>query len=487
MSNQNKVANIGKNFLYNTAYQVLAMFIPLITTPYASRIFGADGVGIQSYTNSVATIFSLFAALGVLAYGQREIAQHRDDPQQISKLFWEIELLCVITTMVSLVIWLVISFLERNYSSYFLLSSFTILAVAFDITWFFAGLEEFRFIVLRNSAVKLLGVALLFLAVREKSDLLLYVALLSATGLLGNITMWTYLPKFLVKVDFSSLHIFRHFRYTLVYFVPTIASSIYTIVDKAMLRFLTEGTAENGYYEQTTKIVRMAQVILLSINTVMTSRMSYLFAQQKIQEIKHRLEQSLSFILMLAYPLTFGIIGISKNFVPWFFGDGFAPVALLLCIYSPMLLIVGISNCLGTQYLTPSGQRGRSSKGIIAGAIVNVILNLIFIPYFGAIGATVASLIAELIIACVYFYMSRNFVSVNMLWQHSYKRLLSACGMLVVVLRMNRLPFSGIVLTFLQIGCGAITYLTALLLMQDAMIKKVVSKAYGMLRNREKS
>lgn len=482
MSKPKKTANIGKNFLYNTAYQILAMLIPLVTTPYAARIFGADGVGIQSYTNSAATIFAMFAALGVLSYGQREIAQHRDDKQQASRLFWEIELMCVITTSVVLVAWLIFSFLDRTYTPYFLLSSFTILAVAFDITWFFAGMEEFRFVVLRNSAVKLIGVAILFLAIREKSDLLLYVALLSATGFLGNITMWTYLPKFLDKVDWRSLRIFRHFRQTLVYFIPAIASSVYTVVDKAMLRFLTDGTAENGYYEQTTKIVRMAQVILLSINTVMTSRMSYLFAQGKIQEIKEKLEQSLSFILLLAFPFMLGIMGIAKNFVPWFFGDGYEPVIFLLCLYSPMLLIVGISNCLGAQYLTPSGQRGRSSKGIVAGALVNIVLNTFLIPRFGAAGATFASVIAELIIACVYFYMSRGFVSLEMLWHHTYKRLIAGAVMLGVVIALNHLPISSVLLTFLQVGIGALVYLVVLLLLRDSFILKGLNKVFAKLK-----
>ena len=172
MSNLKKPASIGKNFIYNTAYQLLAVLVPLLTTPYAARVFGADGVGVNSYVTSIANVFVLFAALGVSAYGQREIAQHRDNQKETSILFWEIELLCVTTTSVCLVAWLFMSFLEASYTPYFLVSSFTILAVALDVTWFYAGLEEFRLIVLRNTAVKLLGMLFLFCAVKTKNDLL---------------------------------------------------------------------------------------------------------------------------------------------------------------------------------------------------------------------------------------------------------------------------------------------------------------------------
>ena len=154
----------------------------------------------------------------------------------------------------------------------------------------------------------------------------------------------------------------------------------------------------------------------------------------------------------------------------------------LLRLYSPLLIIVGISNCLGTQYLTPSGQRGRSSKGIIAGAVVNVILNFFLIPAFGAIGATVASVIAELIIACVYCYMSKGYVSLAILFRHSYKRLI-ACGfMLAAVLAAALLPLSGILLTAVQICCSALVYFSILLILKDNMVALLLSKVKDMLK-----
>lgn len=479
-------ASIGKNYLYNTAYQILAVIIPLITTPYASRIFGAAGIGIQSYASSLAMVFSLFAALGVLSYGQREIAQHRDDPQETSRLFWEIELLAITTTAITCVLWLVVCFVETTYTSYLLVSGLTVLAAAFDITWFFAGLEEFRFIVLRNTAVKLIGVAFLFVAVKKESDLLLYVGVLAATGLVGNLTMFTYLRRFLVPVNRKGLRPFRHLKQTFVYFIPTIASSVYTMLDKTMLRILLDDTTENGYYEQTTRIVRIAQTLLLSINTVMSSRMSYLFSQKKLTELKQRLSQSMSFILLLGYPLTFGIMGIAKNFVPWFFGPGFEPVETLLWVYSPLLLVVGVSNCLGTQYLTPSGQRGRSSKGIVWGAAINVVLNFFFIPYFGAAGASVASVIAELVIAGVYLYMSQGYMHMKIILRHSAKRLPAAAAMLLLVMALPKLlGFGGMWMTVLQIIVGGGVYFLLLLILRDQLLldyggkvlKKVIHKA----------
>jgi len=486
MNEQQKPVSITKNYIYNTLYQILAVIIPLVTTPYAARIFNVEGVGIQSYVTSAATVFSQIAALGVLIYGQREIAQNRDSREKTSHLFWEIELLCVVTTLLTTAAWVAFAFLENSYTPYLLVSSMTVLAVAFDITWFFAGLEQFRLIVLRNTAVKLIGLALLFAAVKQESDLLLYIALLAATGMLGNMSMWTHLPHYLTRPNWRKLRPFRHLRQTFVYFIPTIASTAYTYVDKTMLRFLTNGTVENGYYEQTTKIVRTAQVLLTSINTVMASRMSYLFSQGKFKEMKQNLYASVDFILLLAFPFTFGIIGVSGNFVDWFLGEGFEPVTRLLWVFGFLLIITGISNCLSQQYLTPSGQRGRSSKGIVLGAVVNICLNFLMIPAIGAFGATVASVIAELTILIVYLYMSKPVISVSVIVKKSAKRFVAALGMLAAVIATQYFPVTGVLLTLLQVAVGALVYvLLLLLLLKDRLLIETLTKVISKYRSRK--
>ena len=74
----------------------------------------------------------------------------------------------------------------------------------------------------------------------------------------------------------------------------------------------------NGYYEQATKIIRMIESLLFSLNTVMVSRQSYLFAEGRTEEIKDKINKSFEFIFALAVPIMFGIWGAARNFVPWF-------------------------------------------------------------------------------------------------------------------------------------------------------------------------
>lgn len=147
MSNSKKIAqtSIKKNYIYNTIYQVLSLITPLITAPYISRVLGSSGVGIYSYTNSIVTYFTLFAALGTASYGQREIAMHRNDSKASSKLFWEIEFLSITTTAVSLIIWLIWICVSTQYTAVYGVLTLSVLAVAFDISWYFGGFEKFKY------------------------------------------------------------------------------------------------------------------------------------------------------------------------------------------------------------------------------------------------------------------------------------------------------------------------------------------------------
>ena len=77
--------SITKNYIYNLTYQILVLILPLITTPYISRVLGAENIGIYSYTLSISAYFILFGSLGVALYGQREIAYNQENKNKIQQ------------------------------------------------------------------------------------------------------------------------------------------------------------------------------------------------------------------------------------------------------------------------------------------------------------------------------------------------------------------------------------------------------------------
>lgn len=476
--------SIKKNYILNTAYQILALLTPLITTPYISRVLGAEGVGNYSFTYSVSALFAMFAILGTTTYGQRAIAQIRENKEILSKTFWEIECVSLLSMCVTLFCWFVFIAIYPYHKFLFIILSLEIVSSGADISWFYSGLERFSFVVFRNSAIKISGIILLFLLVKTRQDLWVYLLIMGGSRFLGNLSMWFTLRRFIEPVKIKELHLAGHLRNTIAYFIPTIAASVYSYLDKVMIGVFTTTSVENGYYEQAQKIVRVGYTIIISLNMVMSSRMSYLFARNNIDEIKTRLEKSLAFILTFSIPIAFGICAIAKNFVPWFNGKEFGKVIILLYLSSPLVVILSMHNYLASQYLIPSGQRVRSTKGVIIGAITNFVFNLILIPQFQSVGAIIATLAAESSICIVYYNMSREMVPMKLIIKYIPKQLLASVVMGTIVYFIGRNHSGSVKITLIQITVGITLYALLLLLMREKFFVSTVKDTYRKMMKR---
>lgn len=470
-------------------YQILLFLLPLITAPYVARVLGVDGTGIYSYTHAYVMYFMLFGALGTVTYGTREIARHRDSKDERSQIFWEISILSFITTTVALLAWGIWILFNAEYRIYYIILTFFLLGTMFDISWFYAGMEEFRYTVTQNSIFKILGAVSIFIFVRKADDLWIYILILSLTTFLANVSMWVYLPRFIRRVPIRSIRLKRHFRETLVYFIPTIATSVYTILDKTLIGLITKTPSENGNYEQATKIINIAKsVCFAGVNFVFQSRISYLFAQGKYEEIRRRISASMDYILFMGIALCFGLIGTAERFIPFFLGPGYEKTIILLQFMSILIVIVGISNCLGSQYYNPAGLRAKSAKFIIAGSVINLILNILLIPILKSTGAVVSTIIAEGIITALYLHFCDRYYTLSQLAGQAYKKVAAGICMLVLIYPVGRIVSSSIIALSVQTVFGAAVYIGLLWLMKDDFVLDLlIPQARKMIKGSRKA
>lgn len=473
-----KKISIKENFIYSTFFQIFNVIIPFITAPYLSRVLGPESIGIQSYTSAIQGYFSLFAALGTATYGAREIARNRDNRKEYSRLFWEIELMTVITTGICLIVWFLFIVISQEYKVYYIVLTMSILATMFDISWFFSGLEQFKFLVLRNTGIKVLSIVCMFSFVKDSEDVVIYMVIVSLSSLLSSLVTWTYLPVYIEKVSIRSLKVLGHFRETIVYFIPTIATSVYTMLDKTLIGLITQDMSENGYYDQAGKIINIAKsVVFTAINSVVGVRISYLFAENKIEEIHRRIRNSMNYIIFAGVGCAFGLLAVSERFIPIFLGTGYEKVVTLLYIFSPVVLIIGISNCLGSHYYTPSGKRAQSAKYIIAGAVVNFFLNTILIPRLASYGAAIATVLAETLITILYVRFCDSYVTGRDLLIWGYKKVLAGITMFIIIVFLGKaVRGSEIFILALQVVTGIGIYIITLLVLKDDWIVETVSR-----------
>ncbi len=459
--------SIKKNYIYNVSFQIFSLIIPFITAPYIARTLGAEGEGTYVFVNSIATFFSLVAALGISSYGMREVSRARSNRLMASRLFWELSIIRLVSTVLCLGLYLVYCIVTKGDMAIYLACGLTILSVGVDCTWFFQAMENFRTLMLRNFAVKVTSVLLIFLFVRNREDLLLYALIQGGGIFLSNILLLGGLLRQVRFIPLQRLRFARHIRETLVYFVPTIATSIYTVLDRAMLGLITQDMAANGYYERAHKIINMAMTVITSLNVVVRVRTSYLFAQHKTQEIRHHIYDTFRFMYMVSFPMAAGLCAVAPTFVPWFYGENSELVIPLLTLFTPLLFIIGTSNVLGSLYLTPSGQRARSNRAIICGAILNLALNLVLIPLFKVYGAVISSLCAEAVISFLYLRYSCRFISVYRILYTGLRYLVLSAIMFVPTYLLGRWLPGGVWTTLLQIAAGAVVYALCLIVTND--------------------
>ena len=463
--------SLKKNFVLSTIYQVLLLIVPFITAPYVSRVLTAEGIGIFSFTNSIQMYFAMFAALGTVSYGAREIARNRNDKQIRSLLFWEIELLTVITTVICIIAYGVFIAVTNEYKIYYIILALNLGAIMLDVSWFYTGIEQLIYTVGPNALFKLIGVISIYKLVKTKDDLAVYFFIMAMVTFLGNATMWLFLPKYISKVRFKDISLKKHFKETFVYFVPTIATSIYTILDKTLIGLITTDTSENGYYEQATKVVNMAKSLTFTaLNTLLGARISFLFAENRIDEIKDRIKTSIDYILFMGVGVCLGIIGIAPRFVPLFFGEGYEPVINLLYCLSPIILIIGISNCLGSQYYNPAGLRALSAKFIIVGSVVNLIMNLLLIPLFRSKGAVIATLVAEMVITILYMHYCNGFLHLRTILVLGWKKIIAGVSMFLAIRILSQFIHNNLLACCLQVIMGLCIYCLILFLLKDSFI-----------------
>ena len=474
--------SIAKNYIYNLIYQMLTILLPLITTPYLSRVLGAEAIGIYGYTISIVTYFTLIGALGISKYGQREIAYVQNDKENRSRVFWELNIIRICTISITFILFYLIYGRTGEYAIYYRILVIQLFANLFDISWLFQGIEEFDKTVIRNLIVKLISLVLIFVLIKTPNDLWKYFVIFVSAELIGNVTLWLYLPKYLEKINIKTLELKKHIKPTIALFVPQIAIQIYTVLDKTMIGKLTNDMVEVGYYEQAQKIVKATLIVTTALQTVMNSRIANAYASKNEKEIKDCLEKSFNFVWLITIPMVFGLMAVASKFVPWYYGESFDGVTPILIATAPILIAMGISGITGTQYLVQIGKQKEFTMSVTLGAITNVIFNIILIHFFRGVGAAIASVIAETIIAIVQLKYFKDQFSIFEILKLGIKCLISGVIMFIVVkLLVGILPVS-IINTMVEVIVGAIIYVVMLIILRYKFFYDLVNQVYSGLK-----
>lgn len=470
-----------KNFIYNIIYQVLILIIPLILSPYLSRVIYADGIGIYSYTYSIIHYFMLLTMLGVNNYGNRSIAKVRDNKDKLSKVFWSIYLLQLIMGIIMIILYIgFVLVFNNHYKIVALIQSLFIVSAMLDINWFFFGMEEFKKTITRNTFVKIGNALLVFLLVKSSDDVWIYTLIMAGMTCLSQIILWSFLKKYVKFEKITWNDIKKHIKPNLILFIPVIAVSLYKIMDKIMLGAMSS-VSEVGFYENAEKIINIPLTLITALGTVMLPRISNLTSKGDDKKIKEYINKSERFVMFMSFSMCCGLIAVGYNFAPLFFGKSFQKSGILIMLLSITLPFLSFANVLRTQYLIPKEKDKIYIKSVFMAAIVNLIMNLIFIPKYGSIGACFGTITAEFMVMFYQTVAVRKELPIKEYIINSIPFLIKALIMLLVIYPFKYLKINSILVLFFQVLVGCVVYalLNFKYIFSIISIKKIVTKKEG--------
>ena len=452
-----------KNSLLMMLYELLGLIVPLILTPYLSRKLGASGIGLYSYSYSIALYFVIFIQLGVKLYGKREIAKVNDNTNKYSSVFLEI-------FIVQVCLFIIVSFVYAGFinlgikiesiKNALVIQGIELIVGLLDISWFFFGLERFKTIVIRNCIVRIFEILLVFSFIHESDDSYIYILIMAGSNFVGVLSMWLEVRRLVVfrLPKYSSLK--KRVLPLFHLFIPVLSTQIFSIVDKTVIGSVLS-VEQVGYYENAYKIAKVPVVFITSIGNVMLPRVTKLIADGKIDSSRIYLRKSMTIVIMMTSAIAFGLAAISNIFIPLYLGPGFKESIELLTVLPLILIFIGWGNVLRTQYMLPMGYDNLYIKSVVYAAISNVVLSVVLVMPFGTLGVAIASLVCEIII-CLYTTVKlRKELPVKSLFNDNCKYLLFGVVMFLVVRIVNHLLNKELNIgqLLLEIAIGSIVYI----------------------------
>ncbi len=395
-------SQVKKNYIYNVIYRLSICILPLIVTPYVARVLGAGQVGLYAFSSTVACYFIMFGKLGLDNYGNRSIASCRDDIEKRSRVFWGIYAMQAVTSIISILVFilLIVTVFKADSVVYWMQLMY-VGSILFDVSWFFYGMERFRITMIRSLISRTLIIIGVFVFVHSEKDLWIYTCVMSACFLLEQLLLVPYLYRQIKWVRLKKEDITCHIVPNLKLFVPLLALSSYHWMDKIMLGVMTKSTAIVAFYTYAENIINLPKGIMSALDTVMLPRISNLVANERIEEGIRKMRNAIRFNSFVSCALCFGIAGVSPVFIPWFFGEEYVPAIVLTMELSMVMIPMSLAEMVQTQYLIPFKRENIYIRSVTLGAVTDIVLNLLLIPSFGASGAVIGTLCAEVLV-CVY-------------------------------------------------------------------------------------
>lgn len=475
---------IKKNIFYSILINLLNLGYPLISFTYVARILNPEGIGLFNYALSIVGYFLVFSNLGIPRIAPVEISKAKDNSHLLySKIngYFSLNLITTIIIMFLYIISLLL-FAEKNlFQTLLLILSIQIIANCIGLDWLMQGMMHFKQLIIRDLSVKILSLILLFLLVKNSSDILIYAILYIFSTLISSLVNYYYLKKkYKIKLGYKYIISHIEVKQLLINVFPiSILTTVYLFFDTSLAGyFLT--MHDVGIYSFSIKIVRLLLLIFDSVFVVLTPVLAYKLAQKNdISEINYTFNVIISNLFGLFLPLCFLVFIFSNSIVFFLGGEKFLESALILKLLMPMAFFYIYSSILGSQVLYNIGELSVVRNILLVVLLISLLFGVIFIKKMKLFGIVLTiNLSFFLLTLCYYISALKSIKGIKLFsLRYIYKYFFaSALPYLIYIITIDSIPYKNFTLNIFIGSLYVIFYIIILFLLNEKYLIKNINK-----------
>lgn len=378
-----------------------------ISTIYLARTILPDGFGVISFANSLLVFFSLVVNLGFNIVGSREIAKDHSKISLYAGQITSVRLLLAVFSSAVLIVLALLLDKPPTTKLVIIISSVNLFSQAFLMDWVYQGNEKMEFLALRQVITSLLSLTGLLIFVHSPSDVVLAMIITVSSVFINSLWMFGLYTKMYGKIK---LGIDKEFlRNLLKSSIPITFSTFFILIfnylNIVMLGFL-RSDAETGFYSAAFKFVIL---VLTPSAIIQNAFFPVLSRSESVEDRQKKIRIYGNFIFIVGAVVSLLIMAFPDYFIGLAYGSQYAASVPVLQVLMATVTIM----YLNTIYYPPlvSWKYEKTVMYAIgAGGVINVILNFVLIPEFGATGAAWSTVFSELTVLTGLLFITKRII-----------------------------------------------------------------------------
>ena len=403
---QETISRIAKNTVVTMGAEIINRILALILTIAIARYLGDLGFGQYSFIITVMMLFQVLADFGLDGLTIREVAKNIDKTEYYLRNVLALKFALGLINFVALAF--IINIMNKPpiviYSVYIAGLSIIFFSLANTFSSIFNAHERLDLKALLSILTRLIVLALTLLAIILRKNLMVLITIILISEISRTILGWKiYTRKFApIKFELDLSLCKRLLRISVPFALIGIIALIYFKIDIVMLS-LMKGDQVVGWYSAAYTLLAALLFITEAYNLAIFPALSR-YAVSARELLAFSWEKSVKYLLIISLPIAVGATILADRFIILFYSTSYvsSTLALQILIWTLPWIFV---NSINMRVLYASDKQKEATIVAVISMVLNILFNFILIPRYSYIGASLATILVEIINVSIYFWL----------------------------------------------------------------------------------